>query len=82
MMASWQQWLAKGDVKTHQISKLEINNLKALIVRDLADAGIVSFSADRRFTTAYNAAPQTGSDCHRLLRLQSQSTVWTSRSDF
>ena len=32
MMASWQQWLAKGDVKTHQTSKQEVDNLRALIV--------------------------------------------------
>jgi hypothetical protein len=39
-MASWQQWLAKGDVKTHQTSKQEIDNLRALITRDLADAAV------------------------------------------
>ncbi|QHN03081.1 hypothetical protein FTO74_06630 [Granulicella sp. WH15] len=58
MMASWQQWLAKGDVKTHQTSKQEIDNLRALITRDLADAALVALSADRRFATAYNAALQ------------------------
>jgi hypothetical protein len=58
MMASWQQWLAKGDVKTHQTSKQEIDNLRALITRDLADAAVVALSADRRFATAYNAALQ------------------------
>jgi hypothetical protein len=49
MMVSWQQWLAKGDVKTHQTSKQEIDNLRALITRDLADAAVVALSADRRF---------------------------------
>ena len=58
-MVSWQQWLAKGDVKTHQTSKQEIDNLRALITRDLADAAVVALSADRRFATAYNAALQT-----------------------
>jgi hypothetical protein len=57
-MASWQQWLAKGDVKTHQTSKQEIDNLRALITRDLADAAVIALSADRRFATAYNAALQ------------------------
>ncbi len=57
-MASWQQWLAKGDVKTHQTSKQEIDNLRALITRDLADAAVAALSADRRFATAYNAALQ------------------------
>jgi hypothetical protein len=58
MMASWQQWLARGDIKAHQTSKQEINNLRALITRDLADAAVVALSADRRFATAYNAALQ------------------------
>jgi hypothetical protein len=59
MMTSWQQWLAKGDLKRHQTSKQEIDNLRDLITRDLADAAIVGLSADRRFATAYNAALQT-----------------------
>jgi hypothetical protein len=60
MMASWQQWLGKGDVKTHQTTKQEVDNLRALIARDLADAAIIGLSADRKFATAYNAALQTG----------------------
>jgi uncharacterized protein (UPF0332 family) len=43
----------------HQTSKQEIDNLRDLITRDLADAAITSLSADRRFATAYNAALQT-----------------------
>ncbi len=57
-MASWQQWLAKGDLKAHQTSKHELDNLRALITRDLADAAIAGLSADRSFATAYNAALQ------------------------
>jgi hypothetical protein len=57
---SWKQWLAKGDIKGHQTSKQELDNLRALIARDLADAAIVGLSADRRFATAYNAALQSG----------------------
>ena len=48
---SWKQWLAKGDIKGHQTSKQELDNLRALIARDLADAAIVGLSADRRFPT-------------------------------
>ena len=44
---SWKQWLAKGDIKAHQTSKQELDNLRALIARDLADAAIVGLSADR-----------------------------------
>src|ERR1700691_93504 len=58
MMANWQLWLGKGDLKTHQTSKQEIDNLRDLITRDLADAAITGLSADRRFATAYNAALQ------------------------
>lgn len=55
---SWKQLLAKGEVKTHQTSKQELDNIHALIVRDLADAALVGLSADRKFATAYNAALQ------------------------
>jgi hypothetical protein len=52
--------LAKGDLKAHQTSKLELDGIRALIARDLADAALPGLSADRRFATAYNAALQTG----------------------
>jgi hypothetical protein len=55
---SWKQWLAAGDVRTHKTSRQELENLRALITRDLADAAIPGLSADRRFATAYNAALQ------------------------
>jgi hypothetical protein len=32
--------------------------MRSLITRDLAAAGVAGLSADRRFTTAYNAALQ------------------------
>jgi hypothetical protein len=57
---SWKQLLAKGEVKAHQTSKQELDNIRALIARDLADAALAGLSADRRFATAYNAALQTG----------------------
>jgi hypothetical protein len=31
--------------------------MRALVARDLADAGIAGLSADRRFATAYNIWP-------------------------
>jgi hypothetical protein len=58
---SWKRLLGKGEVKAHQTSKQEMNNIRALIDRDLADAAIQGLSADRRFATAYNAALQAGS---------------------
>jgi hypothetical protein len=56
---SWKQLLAKGEVKAHKTSKQELDNIRALIARDLSDAALAGLSADRRFATAYNAALQT-----------------------
>ena len=50
--------LAGHDVQRHRTSKKEIDDMRALVTRDLADAGIAGLSADRRFATAYNAALQ------------------------
>jgi hypothetical protein len=50
--------LANKDVKKHTTSKKELDNMRALIARDLADASLAGLSADRRFATAYNAALQ------------------------
>jgi uncharacterized protein (UPF0332 family) len=51
-----QDWLKEGRLKAHKSSKKEINQLLAVFERDLADAQVKTLSADRRFTTAYNAA--------------------------
>ena len=56
---SWKRLLTKGEVKVHQTSKQELDNIRRLIARDLADASVVALSADRRFATAYNAALQS-----------------------
>jgi hypothetical protein len=57
---SWQQLSAKGEVKTHLTSKQELDGIRRLIARDLADAALTGLSADRKFATAYNAALQSG----------------------
>lgn len=49
-------WLNEGRLKIHKTSKKEIDQLLAVFERDLADAQVEALSADRRFTTAYNAA--------------------------
>ena len=54
------QLLAKGDIKMHETSNQELDNIRAVIARDLADAALEGLSADRRFATAYNAALQAG----------------------
>jgi SAV_6107-like HEPN len=55
---TWTKLLATKDAKKHTTSKKELNNMRALIARDLADASLAGLSADRRFATAYNAALQ------------------------
>ena len=34
---NWKQSLVKGEVKSHQTSKQELDNIRKLIARDLAD---------------------------------------------
>lgn len=50
--------MASQRLKTHSTSKQELDDLRAVVERDLADAAIAALSADRRFATAYNAALQ------------------------
>lgn len=56
---TWQQLLSLNRVRAHRTSKQELDDLRAVIERDLRDAGISGLSADRAFATAYNAALQT-----------------------
>ncbi len=56
---TWTQLLANNEVKEHKTSKKELDGIRAVIARDLADASVKGVSADRRFATAYNAALQT-----------------------
>jgi hypothetical protein len=56
---TWTQLLANRDVQPHETSKRELDEMRALIARDLADAQVEGVSADRRFATAYNAALQS-----------------------
>lgn len=55
---TWTNLLANNEAQKHKTSKKELDNMRALIARDLKDAGIAGLSADRRFATAYNAALQ------------------------
>src|SRR3989338_7376753 len=50
--------LADGRIRPHKTSAKEMADLLRVVDRDLADAGVVQVSADRRFATAYNAALQ------------------------
>jgi hypothetical protein len=55
---TWTSLLANKEALKHKTSKKELDNMRALIARDLADASLAGLSADRRFATAYNAALQ------------------------
>lgn len=56
---SWKKLLAESKFHAHKTSRKELDDLRAVIVRDLEDAAIQELSGDRRFATAYNAALQT-----------------------
>lgn len=56
---SWKKLLAENKVHAHKTNRKELDDLRAVIVRDLEDAAIQELSDDRRFATAYNAALQT-----------------------
>lgn len=55
---TWTKLLANKEVQRHRASKTELDSIRALIARDLADAAMKGLSADRRFAIAYNAALQ------------------------
>lgn len=55
---TWTKLLANKEAKRHKTSKKELDNMRALVAPDLADANVAGLSADRRFATAYNAALQ------------------------
>jgi len=58
MNKRWKRLLTEGRVKPQTSSLAEIEALRGVVARDLADANIESLSTDRRFATAYNAALQ------------------------
>ena len=55
---SWKALLIARSVQAHKTSVKEIDALRKLIARDMADAGLAGLSADRCFATAYNAVLQ------------------------
>jgi len=50
--------LNQGRLRQHETSKKEIENLLALVRRDIMDAKVEGLSSDRRFACAYNAVLQ------------------------
>ncbi|MEW6160658.1 MAG: hypothetical protein AB1813_24775 [Verrucomicrobiota bacterium] len=51
-----QQWANNGWLRPHKTSPQEIQDLLAIVKRDLADATASELSADWQFGIAYNAA--------------------------
>jgi len=48
----------QGKLRKHKTSKEEVNNLLALVKRDIKDAKVKGLSSDRKFACAYNAILQ------------------------
>jgi hypothetical protein len=56
---TWKRLLKDNKIHLHTTTPAELNDIRRLIDRDLADADLTGLSEDRRFATAYNAALQT-----------------------
>ena len=58
---TWTNLLANKEAQKHKTSKKELDNMRALIARDLADAGIAGLSADGdlRLLTRQRSRPRT-----------------------
>lgn len=54
----WKRWLAEGRIRAHRPTRRELEEVRAVVDRDLADAALAGLSADRKFATAYNAVLQ------------------------
>jgi hypothetical protein len=55
---TWKKLFMANKIQAHTTSQRELDDLRALIDRDLHDAGVAGLSADRSFATSYNAALQ------------------------
>ncbi|MEX2138325.1 MAG: SAV_6107 family HEPN domain-containing protein [Pirellulales bacterium] len=53
---TWKNLLDDGRVETHVTSKAELDDLRAVVARNLEDAAIAMLSDDNRFAIAYQAA--------------------------
>ena len=62
---TWTKSLASKGAQRHKTSEKELDNMRALIARDLADSAIADFSADR----------QTG-DSRLLTMAHSRRRIW------
>ena len=56
---NWRKLLADNRVRRHSTSRQELDDLSAVVERDLKDSALPGLSPDRKFATAYNAALQS-----------------------
>jgi hypothetical protein len=58
---TWTKLLTNKDAQKHKTSKKELDNMRALIARDLTDASLAGLSADRgsQLPTTQRSKPQT-----------------------
>jgi len=55
---TWNQLLQQNRVQRHSTTATEIEKLRQVVARGLADAAVTAISPDLRFQAAYNAALQ------------------------
>lgn len=55
---TWQELLVDGHAERHTTNRRELDELRSVVARNLADAAIPNLSADNRFGLAYEAALQ------------------------
>ena len=69
---TWKPLLDAHSVRPHATSQRELDDLRALIDRDLHDAGVAGLSTDRSFATSVQRGPPVGQDGRRLCGLPSR----------
>jgi hypothetical protein len=79
---SWKKLQAEGKVRPHKASKKELDELRAVVARDLEDAAVQELSDDRRFATAYNAGLQAAKMAILCVGFQLASTLGHHRLTF
>ena len=67
---TWTNLLANNEAQKHKTSKKELDNMRALIARDLADAGIAGWSIPA------NRRSRSGLENRRLPHSRSAQLQW------
>ena len=59
---TWTKLLGGHDVQRHRTSKRELDDIRALVARDLADARVAGLSADRLIIEAHGNSTSTSAE--------------------